>query len=317
MKDHIVTVIALCYNHAPYVSEALNSVMHQSYKNIQLIIVDDGSSDGSSQIIKNWLKKYQHGEVIFHEINQGNCKSFNEALKLAKGEYVIDFATDDVMYSDMVESQVKAFNGLPSEFGVLFSDTLYINSDGKQLRGHYRRDSSGKLVSKVPSGNVYMDVVRSYFISPPSVIFRREMLESLGGYDVSLAYEDFDIWVRASRKFKFYFLDKILIKKRVLNNSLSTKFVSRVNQISFSTFRVCEKIQWLNITPEEDEALKKRIQYEMKIAYYTSNFKLVNLYFKMLKEMGKSGFKDRLIYQLSRRGIDVYYLYKAYLRVRL
>src|ERR1700749_5034941 len=93
----LVTVICLCYNHENFVTESLFSVMNQDYAFVELIIVDDCSTDNSKNIIKKWLLDYPEVRFISNEINLGNTKSFNKALQFAKGDYIIDLAADDVL----------------------------------------------------------------------------------------------------------------------------------------------------------------------------------------------------------------------------
>lgn len=106
MNSPLVTVLCLCYNHARFVAEAIDSVFAQTYQPIQLIVVDDGSADNSAQVIEQMLR--DHSDVLFlkHTHNQGYCASLNEALKHAKGEFIIDLSGDDVLLPQRVSSGV-------------------------------------------------------------------------------------------------------------------------------------------------------------------------------------------------------------------
>ena len=87
------------------------SVFQQTYSNIQVIIVDDCSTDGSVSIIKKIISRYSHQiQFVALKQNVGNCKAFNQGLALATGEFVIDFSTDDLMLPDRIEKQVEFFN---------------------------------------------------------------------------------------------------------------------------------------------------------------------------------------------------------------
>src|SRR5258708_38496375 len=98
MESPLVSIVCLCFNHERFVGEALRSVFQQTYSNIQIIIVDDFSTDGSTSIIKKVISDYTH-KIQFLGLTQnlGNCKAFNQGLALATGDFVIDFSTDDVM----------------------------------------------------------------------------------------------------------------------------------------------------------------------------------------------------------------------------
>ena len=108
-ENPLVTVICSCYNHENFVIESLNSVINQDYKNIELIIIDDFSSDNSKKTIKNWLLNYPEITFIANENNLGITKSFNNALKSAKGKYIIDLAADDILIPNCVDLQLKKF----------------------------------------------------------------------------------------------------------------------------------------------------------------------------------------------------------------
>jgi glycosyltransferase involved in cell wall biosynthesis len=210
-----VSVICLCYNHEAYVEASIRSVMNQTYDMVELIVVDDGSKDNSREVIARLVAEYGF-TTMFSGENLGNCRAFNKALVKAHGNYIIDLAADDVLMPERIERGVWVFGEVGAEFGVHFCDVALAGPDGEYLGTHYERDHSGKLLEDVPAGDVYKDVLERYFISTPSMMMRRSVFDTLGGYDESLTYEDFDFWVRAARKFKFAFTDDILVKKHVL-----------------------------------------------------------------------------------------------------
>lgn len=274
----LVTIIALCYKHKPFLKEALESALAQTYSPVELIVVDDAGSDGSVEIIEEFISEKPQVRFIRHEFNKGNCYSFNEALAAAKGKYIIDFATDDKMLPIMVEKMVEAFEGLSEDYGIVFSNSGNISESGEFMGHHFNGESN------VPDGFVYKDVVSKYFISPPATMMRRSMLDELGGYDTSLAYEDFDLWVRAARSYKFKYLNEVTILKRIHPKSLSHRFYDRNEKLQASTFRICQKIKWLNKTPEEGKALYRRCRYEMRVACLTGNY---SMFFKYMELVGR------------------------------
>ena len=286
MTHPLVTIIALSYNHAPYIKESLQSVFDQTYTHWELIILDDASSDESVKVIHDCIAGRHDIKVIAHKSNHGNCKSFNEALKHAKGEYVIDLALDDVFTKDRLEKQVKKLEHKGHAYACCFTDATYINQEGKHLHNHYKRDKEGKLLSVVPKGDVYTDVVSHYFICPTTLMIRKSVLCEIGGYDESLAYEDFDLWVRVSRIYKFAYIDEILSYKRVLSKSLSVRFKSKqYPEMARSTLKICRKAAWLNRDELEKKALLKRIVYEMREALRIGHKDVVNGYAELLEEM--------------------------------
>ena len=132
MQDKpLVSIICLCYNHEKYVVETLQSVINQSYSNIELIIVDDYSSDNSKDVIVNWLKDYPEIQFIANNVNLGNTKSFNKAFQLSKGEYIIDLAADDVLLTNCVAKQLNGFKNSKFEnIGLIYGNAELISENG-------------------------------------------------------------------------------------------------------------------------------------------------------------------------------------------
>ncbi len=287
MNRPLVSVVCLCYNHVKYVKQAIDSVLSQTYANLQLIVVDDCSTDGSVLIIQKIVD--QNPQIIFIQLHQnlGNCKAFNRGWKLVTGDFIIDFSTDDVMLPNRVEKQIDFFLKLDKRVGVVFTDAVYIDAAGNSLRNHFDYLLNKKLISRIPSGDVFRDVLTRYFISGPTMIVRREVMEKLAGYDEQLAYEDFDFWVRASRDFYFSFLNEKLTKVRKLSGSMSTSQYQQGDKQLHSTYLVCEKAKDLCRSEKEIDALRRRVLYEFKHAAFSKNKTEAQHFEKLLKTLGK------------------------------
>ena len=261
MSTPLVSVICLCYNHERFVEEAILSAIDQTYPHVEIIIVDDASQDNSVTIIKQLLKRYPEIKFISLDKNVGNCSAFNIGFAQSKGEYIVDFAADDILLNTRIEEGVKALQQVDGSYGVQFSDAELIDENGVKLGLH----SDKYPHAIIPSGDIYLDIIQRYFICAPSMLIKREVLETLNGYDESLAYEDFDFWVRSSRHFNYLYLSKVLVKRRVLSGSMRSHQFKRGSKQLASTFVVCQKIQKLNKTWEEKSALKRRVAYELKV----------------------------------------------------
>lgn len=276
-----VSIICLCYNQANYVVESLTSVLQQTYEQIEIIIVDDASTDDSTSVIEKFIARHPCIQFIHNETNIGNCASFNKALVHAKGEYIIDLAADDILLPDRVTQGVKSFKQHGGNYGINFTDAAYINKQGEYIRKHYLRDNSGRLTQKVPQGNVFKEILETYFICSPTTMIKKCVLEELGGYDETLTYEDFDLWVRASRSWKFCYTDMILVHKRVLPESHGQKQYKKGSTQMESTYQVCLKAYNLCESKGEFRALRKRIQYEFKHALWLVKLLLTMKYFAL------------------------------------
>jgi glycosyltransferase involved in cell wall biosynthesis len=282
-EQPLVTVIAISYNHVSYIKEALESVFSQTYLNIELIIVDDASTDSSADIIASGIEG-RSIQFLKNEVNLGNCKSFNKAFALSKGKYIIDFALDDIMYPFRIEKQITLFEQSTDHVGVVFTNVDIIDVEGNVVHAHYPAFHHKRNVNKIPVGDVFDAVLSQYYINPVSMMFRREVVEKLNGYDESLAYEDFDFWIRSSRFFEYKYIPEILSAKRTVLTSLSAQFYTSNKEALFaSTLKVCKKAWWLCTSDIENQALVKRCRYEARQAYRYNYIPFVNEYLKLLK----------------------------------
>ncbi|MFP4091349.1 MAG: glycosyltransferase [Cyclobacteriaceae bacterium] len=313
----LVSVICLCYNHAPYVEETLNSVWTQTYQHLEVIIVDDASRDESVKVIRNFLEDHPAPfpvKTLFMEKNLGNCRAFNQAWKMAEGEFIIDLATDDVMLPERVAQQLACFASLPPEYGVVFTESRYIDATGKPLYDHYAQRY--RHIRPIPEGDVYKDVLARYFISSPTVMVKQEVLKQLGGYDEQLAYEDFDFWLRAARHYKFAYLNQCTTLVRKLNSSMSAAAYRVGDRQLLSTYKICQKARRLNRSPAEEEALLLRVRYELRQAVLSGNFDEADLFFRMLDEMEGLHGLYRLLRIIQRLRINLSWFRILYLKIR-
>ena len=259
-----MSIIALCYNHAPFVREALDSILAQSYPNLEVWLVDDASTDGSAAILQEYAATYPAWHLLLLPENIQNCRAFNAAFHRCWGEFVIDFATDDVLLPGRVAGQVAAFQGLPATYGLVYSNAELIDAAGRPLRLHHRPDGRGGLRPRPASGWVFADVLDHYFICTPTMMMRREVLARLGGYDESLSYEDFDFWVRASRDWQFFYQDAVTTRRRRHPRSMSSKAYQPNDPYLASNIAVCRKALALVRTPPERTALAKCLRWELR-----------------------------------------------------
>jgi Glycosyltransferase like family 2 len=183
--------------------------------------------------------------------------------------------------ANRVEEGVLALSSAGEKYGVNFSDAILIDEMGKEVAKHSDRFPHHSILQ----GDVYRSIIEKYFICPPTMMFRKTVIDTLGGYDETLAYEDFDFFVRASRNYLFCYTPQVLVKKRLLSNSMASRQFKGDMLQRWSTLRVCEKINALNKTEEEGNSLRRRIWYEIVVSLRRAEFKLAwefgKLYFRL------------------------------------
>ncbi|HAA16516.1 MAG TPA: chondroitin polymerase [Cytophagales bacterium] len=284
-----VTVVCLCYNQAPYVVTALDSIAQQGYPKVELIVVDNASSDGSPEVIRQWLAEHPEIPATFlpQAQNLGICAGFNVGWRAGSGQYCIDLAADDILLPERVQVGVREMEQAGEEFGVHFSDCQEITAEGQPLANFYW----GK---DLPQGEVFIPLVESYCIPIPSLMFRRAMLEQLGGYNEQLHYEDFDILVRAARRWKFQGSPEVLVYKRMVPRSKGEDRLLADNPHLLTTAQVCEWI-WEHCTCDaEYQALRRRVDYELREALRIGHRTAASRLLQLSERLPKSNWKSRL-----------------------
>ncbi|MCS6831962.1 MAG: glycosyltransferase, partial [Flammeovirgaceae bacterium] len=286
---------------------------------LEIIVVDDASQDNSVEQIRHFLTEHAEVDICFIQLseNVGNCQAFNIGLKRAQGKYVVDFAADDVMMPERIATQVAFFEQLPEKYGVIFSDVLEIDECSRPIKTYYRRNASGKLLQPPPQGFVYEHLLRRAFISPPSMMYRRSMLEELGGYDESLSYEDYDLWVRSGKKYYYGFQDAILTQRRILSSSHSQGFYAKKqNKHLASTLKVCEKAFLQNEKDSEHRALAVSVRYHWRLAIFTENFTIAEEFYKLLCRIDHPTWKDHFFYSCMRLRLPLFEVYRFWQKLR-
>lgn len=244
----LVTVIAVCYNHARFVVECLESIRTQTYPHIQLIIMDDCSQDQSVAIITDWIEANQvQCDFIHHSVNMGFCKTLNEALRIAEGKYVSIVATDDCWLPDFFLAYVQEIESRPPQFGLVYGNSFTIDEDGIYLPAYRKRPEYH------PEGDVLYELIRETFISTNAVLVKRELIEKVGFYDESLFFEDFDMWTRLAEICWFAYCPKILAKYRTVATSMVR---TKRKEIIYSYLQILSRI--VNAHPEAYPLIEER-----------------------------------------------------------
>lgn len=217
-----VSIIVPAYNREGLITATLDSVLHQAYDPLELIVVDDGSKDRTAEIATMWMAQHpeMNGRVICLSRNQGKSEAVNTGIAVAGGEYLAILDSDDLLEPGAIGQQVHFLDGHPS-CGMVFARArlLYENGVSDRIEGgglsgesdDYVRDA-GSLVTHVNP------VVAS------SVLLRRSVVSRIGGLDQTWRIiHDWDYWIRVSRVSKIGFLNVPLVQYRVgSSNSLST-----------------------------------------------------------------------------------------------
>lgn len=265
MNKPLVSVIIVSYNHENYIKQSIISVMNQSYGNIELIVVDNGSTDNSINVIEK-LRIIYNFKYIFNERN-GVALAFEMGTKVAKGNYIIPFSSDDVMTHTRIEIQVD-FLEKNRNIAACFGNMMCINSDftiHKQLlRKHV-------LYKEYKFEDVFLKSVSLY---SPTHMYRMEIFKEVNGYDKDYKIEDlalyFDILIKGyifvslnylfayyrihntstHNNYKYMYIEKLHLYSKYKNHPLYIEGLNLVNLEHFSVFGSYHKIDAIKLLPK-------------------------------------------------------------------
>jgi len=266
-----VTVIALCFNHARFLTECLDSIAAQTFQNFQLIVTDDCSKDNSAQLIESWLKAHRPASTfIRHSVNVGLCKTLNEALAQARGEFISMIATDDAWEPDKIERQLAVARAAGAGVAVVYSDAFRMDEDGVLLEKNFIDSHTPECTR--PSGRVFSELATRNFIPAMSTLIRRQALVDVGLYDERLVYEDYDMWLRLAARHEFVYCPALLARYRIVATSLvRTIFLTPSPHYLHTTYLICMK--WLpgsRLNAVQREAWSNRL-WDAAYGLYVAN----------------------------------------------
>lgn len=220
----LVSIVAANYNNAAYVIDSLNSVRDQTYQNIELIIVDDASTDNSPALIDQWLQNYnQPYKFIKHEKNYGICRTCNDLVNNASGKFISFLATDDMYLPDKITNQVKILEESEASVAMVYSDTYLLDQYGNRKLGTFMTTLSKCTFEYGPSGNILPELQKQHFVHWLSVLVKKEIFNNIGLFDENLPFEDYDMSLRIARKYTIKYSPDIQILYRVHAQSISAK----------------------------------------------------------------------------------------------
>jgi glycosyltransferase involved in cell wall biosynthesis len=221
MKDinsELISVVMSAYNHAHYVGAAIESVLAQSHKNIEFLIADDGSSDGTVEEIN----KFYDPRITFlaFDANRGACAATNELIAMARGQYICIMNSDDIWCSvDKLRYQIGILQERP-EVGATFGRAQYIDGSGSSLNNS--ADLNGDIFDQVKCFMPRQSWLEHFFmhgncLCHPTIMIRKECYDRLGLYRNTMRQlPDLDMWIRLAKHYEIHVSSEVLVSFRIL-----------------------------------------------------------------------------------------------------
>lgn len=218
----LVSVVICAYNGEKYLAKSIESVLSQTYRNFELVIVDDGSTDGTANLIRKYADQNACIRPFFRT-NHGLPASRNFAFENAKGEWVAIIDQDDLCYPTRLARQLEVAANHPTA-AMIFCDTDFINEQDEVLGRHLTKFSLPRdFIEKGWAGNLLLQV--GCYIDSEAFFMRRDAIHAVGAMDVGLRYAcDYEYFIRVGLMFDFAYTKDVLCAWRVHPEQATAKF---------------------------------------------------------------------------------------------
>lgn len=204
MKSPLVSVIVPAYNAEHYIKEAIDSILNQTYKNLEIIVVNDGSTDNTLSILKEYGGQIKH----ISQVNKGPSSARNAGIKIAKGEFIAYQDADDISLPKRIEQEVKYLSDNP-DLSMVFT--------GHKVAFLDNPDKKFKI--QMPSHHSTLSLLQHNYIPCTTVMHRKDILSVVGCWNENV---DWDLWIRISEKFKIGYIKECLSEYRKRGTGIST-----------------------------------------------------------------------------------------------
>jgi glycosyltransferase involved in cell wall biosynthesis len=211
-KFPLVSIIVPCYNHDEFIEKTIDSIISQDYPHFELIVIDDGSSDNSPQLLHQLQQKYKF--ILECNKNQGVSKTLNRGFRdLANGKYLTFCASDDYWLPGKLSKQVK-FLEENSQYAMVYGKSKFIDH-----KGEFQKIETDKRNENLKGGFIFKNIILFEFHPPVNYMLRADVVKEIGYYRDHIWAEDFDMNLRISNKYPIGFIDDYLSCYRIANSS--------------------------------------------------------------------------------------------------
>ena len=224
--EGLVSVIIPAHNSSEYIRDCVESVLQQTYKSLEIIVVDDGSTDHTRAVLEPYIlqKKIQY----IYQVNKGPGAARNTAIEKSAGEFIAFIDADDLWVPEKLEEQIALFRK-DQNVGFVYADAELFGEEWERQKSTSRklRTTENSKLKYFVRGDIYTSLLSYNFIHTPSVVVRRDILDQAGYFLETIRSqrfsfgEDFELWLRIAKLCKFDYTTRVLVRKRVHLNQLT------------------------------------------------------------------------------------------------
>lgn len=264
----LISIVTPTYNRANFLPEAIESVLSQDYENYELLIIDDGSTDNSKDVIEKYMdsKKIRY----LYQSNSGQSVARNRGIEEANGDFICFLDSDNRWLPGKLSASVEAFERNP-EADIVYGDVVLINEQGHEFSRKNMKRYSGKITTHLLKDNC---------VSMNTTMSKTNSIRAVGGFSgqVKVA-DDYDLWLRLSAEYTYKYIPKLMADYRVMTNQISSDKKRRFSSNEEIIRRFLVANPNLLSVSEQRDALNFFYTRAARHFSGTKNFKLANKYF--------------------------------------
>lgn len=306
----LVSIVCGYYNRENYVDTSIKTLINQTYKNLEILIFDDCSTDQTLAKLEELESSDDRIRIIRHQVNKGFVKGLTAAINLASGKYIAIHGSGDISYPTRIEEQVNILEAR-EEIGVVgcFVENIYSSKGSEEIR----------LWKKTVNGDARNLLLEENPFTHGEVMYRKSIYDQVGGYrDLFTFSQDFDLWCRMSLHCHFYTIERVLYRRHLLADGASVRFDKKILQQTLREFGI--QNHELRLAGKED--LLDNYGYQSMLFFqFTKRYlrRITPILFQALKQtdianspIEKVYFFVRNLYLKNSRRIVVKLLYALY-----
>lgn len=279
MNTPLVSICLLTYMHEKYIEDCIKSIIAQTYENIELLVLDDFSSDHTFEIIQRYEKllkqRFKRVHLKRNIQNSGNISAnVNQMSKMAQGDYIKHIGGDDALLPDYMEKVVACMEKYKS--AIMCYTNAYIVNDNFRLGDNPGRIYAYENHIPCSQSESFKRLLKRNYIIAGSVTFRRDVFEKYGYYDERILFEDYEYWLRLSQKEEFVYLPEKLLYYRIAETSL-TNFASKDGRKKI-VYMMQGEIQVYEMYTRNISSEEKRVFHQYFYDYYLQEALQANLW---------------------------------------
>jgi len=239
LKNSLISVLMPAYNSEKFIYSSIESVFKCHYKNLELIIIDDGSVDSTKEIIQQFDRERYNIKYYFKN-NSGIPDTLNLGIQKCTGKWIARIDSDDLCINNRFEEQIRYAIKNP-RLGLVGSNAIFINESGKFIYQYSYPVNNQKLITNLLNSKA--------FFPHSSAFFQKELAESVGGYRTRIEHaEDLDLWIRMSEKAEIGCINKTLVKIRTHKDQIT---IGNIQNQAFSS-RIATVSYWFKVNKKTD-----------------------------------------------------------------